>query len=151
MRRAPSFIPRRYGIEITRSVDNGVELQVTTAEGSKFTPGRLAQGYHLWLQLALTDVAEQLVTAEDAILHAQLEDDAAQPADSLLKALHPDRQAPGIDEAIAALAGLERVWLRRKRAREFTDEVDDSLQMSLDRTPRLYIVDEPERHLHPAL
>lgn len=88
--------------------------------------GSLASGHQMWVELAAIDVARALHDAVSAHL------DSRAPSDSLLSDVPPTPHAAGLAEDAPV------------------NRLHDIIE-SASRRRRLYVLDEPERHLHPSL
>jgi hypothetical protein len=167
----PEFLASRYELIVeTRPVDDWftdgpLRLMLRPRGGEPrddFELGDVADGLRLWLQLALLEAAEQTgrvrtflyEIANDWWGQAQAANDAAQQEDPDAVELHElaTRHEQEFDAAVESLRGISDVgWVTgelasRLELRPATDVLSRAAQ---DR--RLFVVDEPERHLHPRL
>lgn len=167
----PEFLASRYELIVeTRPVDDWftdgpLRLMLRPRGGEPrddFELDDVADGLRLWLQLALLEAAEQTgrvrtflyEIANDWWGQAQAANDAAQQEDPDAVELHElaTRHEQQFDAAVESLRGIPEVgWVTGELAsrlalRPATDVLSRAAQ---DR--RLFVVDEPERHLHPRL
>lgn len=148
--RLPGFVTDRYDIQLSTAGEEVAVAAVRHGTVDPFPVERLAQGLHLWVQLALSDVGQfgrRLARGFQTVL-------AKHPANEVLGGLaHAIVDGlPGPE--IAELAQrFDAVW-DTPRGLDADDD-DDSpfsvLQLVRGHQNRLYVIDEPERHLHPAL
>jgi len=167
----PGFLASRYELIVeTRPIDDwftdGPLRLMLRPQGAErnddFELGDVADGLRLWLQLALLEAAEQTgrvrtflyEIASDWWGQAQAANDAIQNEDpdaaGLQELARPHEQQ--FEAAVASLRSIPEVgWVTGELAsrlalRPATDVLSRAAQ---DR--RLFVVDEPERHLHPRL
>lgn len=170
-RLVPGFLAERYELLVeTRPIDawftDGplrMMLRARNAESDQdFELGNVADGLRLWLQLALLEAAEQTGRLQAAFY--EIASDwwgQAQAANEAFKDEDPD--AAGLEdeaktyeqqfkEAVASLRRIPEVgWVTGELASrlEVRPTTDAFSRVAQDR--RLFVVDEPERHLHPKL
>ena len=147
-RRMPRFVTDHYKVSATYKANGDVALFGTRGDGRPFPIARLAQGFHLWVQLALVAVADMADRCarefprfddfQDRGLRSQR--DAA-----LRELVHPEQDgAQGGDFA----KRIEQVGLQLLGPSPALHP--DSLERMVDLGARLFLIDEPEAHLHPA-
>lgn len=166
----PQFVADRYELIVeTRPVEQWFDdgplrlmIRPRADERSEFELDQVADGLRLWLQLALLEATEQTgrvrlylqELASDWFGQAQAVNDAVQhddPDASKFSEL-ADEHAEQFDDAVQALRDIsDNGWVigdlrRRLELRPAEDVITREVQ---DR--RLFVVDEPERHLHPGL
>lgn len=152
----PPFVGERYGIFARRTEldDDAVwTLEATSRRsGRSFPLEHLAQGYMLWVQLTLLDALTTAETATGALTRGlSAEDEELDDALlSLLNALGPDWDALHDDGAVASIERIALVWPAKRPLVE-SGVGETVARFSASRLARLYILDEPEQHLHPAL
>lgn len=130
----PPFVRDAYRVRL-RTSGAGTDFSVLPAAGgAPFGLDAIAQGYLLWVQLAIYDtldrVERQAVHLEELVTRAP--QDAREHARRIVDDGELDRDPPSPDTV--TLPG-DPLLLRRRLA---------LLQ------PRAYLIDEPEQHLHPA-
>jgi hypothetical protein len=175
-RLVPGFLAERYRIEVElRPVDGwvgegGRALDLRLSERrddsrvEEFPVERVADGMRLWVQLALLEACEQAGRVAGAL--GDMADEwwaRAQPAQLAYSsgsdaAEDLDREADVfwdvLKEAIEDLRGLDRrekPWLTGTLAAVLDQPRSEDWTRRGARHQRLFIVDEPERHLHPNL
>jgi hypothetical protein len=147
-RRTPSFVaPYAIRRSASSSLD-ALELVAVRDGIHTFPVSQLAQGYHLWFQLALRDRIDAIRAASAGMYLCPLDDPRWQPLSILGEAII-HKTPDGLEAAIVALDDIERAWGAHQH--NVYQLGEGPLVAAVQRAPRLYIVDEPERHLHPAL
>lgn len=158
--------------------DGRLEVRLKAANGSdpSFPIEAAADGYQLWLELCLRETASEI--DRFTVLLGDLLDDAAeevfQAEESLRAAEVPDvavelESVPAWQEYQAARARVgqgEFLDVLQSAGRRFAANEDARIRRLLDRSdpdgfgaapapgvvrPTFYLIDEPERHLHPRL
>jgi hypothetical protein len=176
-RLVPGFLADRYRIEVTlRGVDKwvgdeGRALEILLrkrredARIEEFPIEQVADGMKLWVQLALLEACEQAARvagelremaaewwarAEPAQREHEAEDEeAAEDRDREADFYWEDLQKALED--IRSLDPHEKPWLTGPLARVLNRPRPENWTRRAARDQRLFIVDEPERHLHPSL
>ena len=147
--RLPSFISSRYRLSFSICEDETPALWARRTDGGDpFPATRLAQGFHLWVQLALRDTSERARGLAEGFRRS-----TGGPAHDSLLGLSTCIRS-GRDTGPADIAALvDRFDATWHSPRGYEDDDDDFTVLQHVRGPqqRLYIVDEPERHLHPAM
>lgn len=150
-RRAPAFAQRDYALRV-QGVSTDIRILIHRSDGLEFEPGSLAQGLQLWYALALDDVLGAFRAVADALVRIRDEDPGNEALIVLIGELVDSHPLPVPSAALEALATVERTWSALPTSMiDGSDPLTDVVQHALERTPRLYVIDEPERHLHPAL
>jgi hypothetical protein len=166
----PQFVADRYELIVETNpleqwFDNGalrLMIRPLANERSEFALDHVADGIRLWLQLALLEAAEQTgrlrlylqELASDWFGQAQVANDGVQHDDpdatelTNLTIEHEKRFDNAVQEIrdIAINGWVTGALRRRLELRPPKDLITREVQ---DR--RLFVVDEPERHLHPGL
>ena len=169
----PDFLAERYELIVeTRPVEDWfkhgpLRLMLRPHGGTDgeadFQPDDAADGFRLWLQLALLEAAEQTGRARSFLYEiasdwwgqAEAANDAIQreerDADELadLAKTHEEQ----FEAAVAALRGIAEVdWVTGALASRLAlRPAGDDVLSRAARDRRFFVVDEPERHLHPKL
>lgn len=163
----PAFVRSRYDILLTPNpiliweTAGRCQIQLRGREDdSEFDVSEVADGFRLWIQLALLESAQRL-NDRAALLYYLANRNPPEDADGELSELEAL-----ISEARAEVDGLYRgelapeLVLAPNRLDQLADWLSDHptqgslfdmrLLLELLRGT-LYLIDEPERHLHPAL
>ena len=169
----PDFLAERYELIVeTRPVEDWfkhgpLRLMLRPHGGTDgeadFQPDDVADGFRLWLQLALLEAGEQTGRARSFLYEiasdwwgqAEAANDAIQreepDADELadLAKTHEEQ----FEAAVAALRGIAEVgWVTGALASRLAlRPAGDDVLSRAARDRRFFVVDEPERHLHPKL
>lgn len=162
----PDFVASRYRLHIlpraVTDIARGETVAVMLehrASGHRFPLEQAASGFTVWLQLALREAASNLRWC------AHVVDRAAQRLDELAGAIEEDEVVGDENAVVVQLARMlkllgEHAGLRRGlaegnvRARYDAFGDDGGRRGGLMFDPprqRLYLLDEPEQRLHPAL
>ena len=143
------MVSERYTIGATEEA-GGWNLHARSVRTAREFPlAHLAQGYRLWAQLALLNACDISALAAEALASgigaADPELDAT--IETLLQAVasRPQGAADGCGQLLRELA---RLWPARRTLSR--DPVGESLVGTIA-MPRLFVIDEPEQHLHPTL
>ena len=132
----------------------------SVADGSAFDHSDLADGLRLWVEISLLEAADAMRRAELRLRDALLALEAIGPHDDLALAqaarvyvdlLRESAEVavdPPFERTLAAAfsfaSGVESPWR--------DDDASPSVTENLAAVrPRLYLLDEPERHLNPRL
>jgi len=155
-RRAPPFLTDRYAFVVPRREPGGrpSSIEVCRDGGLIFPADDLAEGYRLWAQLAVHDVVEMIESVSDAFARATPHDPGWGAAETLAESIAgSDFSADALEDAVVAIDDVQRVWTaaRSPSGPADTDTISSPLQTIAEAAPRLYVIDEPERHLHPGL
>ncbi len=149
----PEFVADRYGVFARRSTPENYVLEVTSrVSGRSFALKDLAQGYRLWVQLALFDA---LSVAQDAAiaLARGLVADEPELDSAILDVLHAFALMwkHGADDAL--VSKLDHLASRWWASKALVDDADGATLAlpGFERRPRIYVIDEPEQHLHATL
>ncbi len=153
----PSFISAHYGL-FARVGDDGDEapLGIDVAarrSGRQFGLEDLAEGYRLWTQLALLEAFSLAERSADAVRRAWDAEDVEilEAVEEIILAVSTEWN-PADDEKIGHLVEeLARMWVY---GRELVDDTGREEQLSTIASlagTTLYVIDEPEQHLHPSL
>lgn len=167
--RLPPFVLRHYRVDLLTDRQGSQDAIgfVRIADGLRLPPEEMADGYRVWIEIALVDA---IVVAERAL-------------DQIIRIATNDATLPEVPEAIAAhlllhehggslsnamagepsptsaaLADIASSLARERVAADAysyigspgTDRLTVAAGSRTDTAP-LFIVDEPERHLHPRL
>ncbi|UGS35338.1 hypothetical protein [Capillimicrobium parvum] len=165
---APDFLKERYQLEVKpqdllrwREDDPVVVSLVSAADGSVYDHSSVADGLRLWAEIALLEAADAMRRAELGLRHALFEIEAVvynrRPAGSATidrylrlldeaasKAVDPPFQRT-LGAAFALASGVDSPW------RDENEPAPKLVQRVSAVRPRLYLLDEPERHLNPRL
>jgi hypothetical protein len=172
----PSFLTDRYRLDVTIvDVDEWfasdplrVMMRPPSIEGENedFPIEDVADGYRLWVQLALLNALEDAGRATSLLarLASDAYDEYMAGSEAYQQGHEEDREAE--DEAArdaerrfkgvcAELEALEADgrgdWVSGDLERALQDTPGDNWMKRANRDRRLLVVDEPERHLHPRL
>jgi hypothetical protein len=141
----PEFVRQSYRFSATSHTEPQVLVSRREDDETAFPVASLAEGYHLWVQLALVqviDVAQRCVDRYPVL--EEWEHVRAELGAVLTEAVDPDADEDQLDafpreierigvELLAPSGNLERASIKQ-----------------LVNLGRLFLVDEPEAHLHPA-
>jgi hypothetical protein len=137
------------------------EASTGVSRWNSFTPGRLAAGYQVWLQLALLQASSEVerasVLMQDRIdaLESTIEDIEAEHDDELTRENELERSP--LWREVEELRG---VLTSRSRLSSVSEPSRGPIELKLHPGAKdwlqrirgtLLLLDEPERHLHPAL
>ena len=117
----------RGGPELTVTLRPGVAVDLDDA-AARYPLAEAADGHRIWLELAILETARRLHASALAI-NRGLDEDSEPPQDDVSAGADTSSEDP-VDFYMETIA-------------PFAD--------ALESRPRIYVIDEPERHLHPAL
>ena len=169
----PSFLKEHYRLEVRpRDLPEWFDRPpldlrlrgLTDETGRGFDVERVADGYRLWVQLALLDALEEAERVESFLWRLANEwREVAETMAQLYQAEDPGTEAvegrtdapdARFDAAIEAMAGLvddPSGWLGGELADFLAERPAEDWTTRPRRKTRLYIADEPERHLQPRV
>lgn len=167
----PSFVTSEYTVDVRPPdlVDLGaahpidIVLKRNGSHDRAFPAESLADGFVLWVQLAILDALEELGrvgsvlwdVAREEYLEQQawpgvplneLDDD--NPGDVIVGDYHPFGFAL---EELAELRSGRKQWISDALERRMEELAPHEWTGSPARDRRFFVIDEPERHLHPRL
>lgn len=147
-KRMPRFITDQYKVSANYTENGDAALYATRRGGSQFPIVRLAQGFHLWVQLALVAVVDLASRCALEFPHIETfeEPGLRSMRDAALRELM-DSTAEGARRGNFAL-WVEQVGLELLGPGPGLHP--DSRERMVDLGARLFVIDEPEAHLHPA-
>lgn len=144
--RMPEFVRRSYRFSATsRTGEPRVLVSRRDDEDATFPVASLAEGYHLWVQLALVqviDVARRCVDRYPAL--EEWERLRAELGAVFIEAVNPHASE---EELEAFPRDVERIGLELLTP---SGDLERGAITQLINLGRLFLVDEPEAHLHPA-
>ncbi len=162
--RLPPFVTSQYDVVTD---DTGVTRFVRRRGGIRLTATEVADGFRIWVEIALIDASETLSDVAiqlAAILDRQADWPEVNEAAEML--LHLYRHGQDFGAALAAepgttielLISIAPLLARERHSREAYSYVGSSSDEPLtliagtgEQSGSLFLVDEPERHLHPRL
>jgi hypothetical protein len=163
----PAFISRGYELEVTIAPTGRVLLFKSRDGKVTLAPEEMADGFKVWIELALRDASEVIERAAKRLVavgqrSAELPeyDEAARAflfvhehGEVLGRALQSDPGAAAA--AFTSTAPLLALEAAADEDRAFveqhgSDELGIAFGRGMHGVP-LYLIDEPERHLHPSL
>lgn len=162
--RLPSFITTEYDVTTD---PQGTTFFSRRRGGNPLTATKVADGYRIWIELALIDASETLTdTLAQVRAILGLEADWPNRQGSAAMLLHLESHGGSFLNAVASdheatadlLAELAPLLAREWHAREAYSYAGSSREdpMTITAGTReqpalLFVIDEPERHLHPGL
>ena len=167
----PSFIAESYDVQLVLrdiavwfthgALDLTLERRRDDALVEDFAVEEVAEGYRLWLQLALLEACEQAARVSDILAeYASAWWDVAEDASRAYSSGDPDAddlaaQAEPYEELFNGVRGeLHRLaanggWVTGVLRERLDTPPPSEFSRRALRHNRLFVVDEPERHLHP--
>jgi hypothetical protein len=145
----PPFIASRYALAASVDDDGHSRLQVSRrADGMTFPIAVLAEGFHLWVQVAVlasTDAAERCAR-EAPDLDQELTPTLHARADDALRLLMESDWTPEKGKLLGDLLERYAVQAGVPSGSVGSDPLNDLIRLG----SRLFLIDEPEAHLHPT-
>lgn len=147
--RMPDFVAARYTLSAQSGEGAACTLRaIRRADGLHFPVAALAQGFHLWVQLAVVTLvdAAQRVLAAATVVDEELRPDLFSRVVALFDLLAGNEW--GEDAADSFATEVEHV--ARAAGEAAAGPASDPLDQLGALNVPLFIIDEPEAHLHPA-
>jgi hypothetical protein len=170
-RRLPRFLNERYQLE-TRvgDIDRWLErppLQLMVAATDTggivedFPVEQVAEGYRLWVQLAVLNALEDAGRLQSLLglrasdwydAERDIANRGAEPDEDELEALaEAERRFEAVRQALIDLGAPGAKWVTGEAEQALAAVPGDDWTRGGTRERRLLVIDEPERHLQPAL
>ncbi len=166
-RLAPAFVREQYEICVTPvpilSWQDEEQLQIAVKETRserKYDVDEVADGLKLWIQIAVLEAADSLRRVELNLRNTLLTIEVAADADcrsdairAYLAQVKATVEEP-VDPSFARTLGATFARAVRMESPWLDDEPETTAEVArrvASARPRLYLLDEPERHLNPRL